>query len=587
MPEPTLLVNLALATTVAFLGGLVARWLGWPTIVGYLLAGVVVGSLIPGLQAEMAVVSVLAEIGVAFLMFAVGAELTLRSLRRFGRVIMLGGSAQILLTMGLGPVLAPLLGLTWRQGLFLGALLALSSTVVVAKILEYRGELQALHGRLAIGILIVQDLAVVPMIVFLPTIVANPEDVLVAMGLIVLKAAAVLGGAYFVGTKAVDFLLTHVAHGRFRELTVLAAVALTLGTALLTAFAGLSFAFGAFLAGLVVAESTYRTHVVAEVVPLRDFFASLFFISLGMLFEPLWILGHLHEVALLLLVTVLGKTVVTTVLLLLFGLGARTSLLTGLSLSQVGEFSFVLATVGVAAGALADETLRLVMGVALVSITLTPFLLRAEPALARLLAWGHVPAFGGPVATPVLEPRELTGYRQHTVICGFGRVGRELGEALDALGMPYIVVDYDPLVVDRLRRRGVPVIHGDAGNPAVLEHTHLEYAHALAVLVPDPFATERTVRYARQVHSTLPIVVRVDRADQVQRFWDMGVTHVVQPEFEAGIEVIREVLLQYNIAGARLQVLVDRRRALFYRHWGRPFAREEAQSTEDGQATAQ
>jgi len=367
-----LVLDLVLAVLAAFVGGTVAHRLGQPVIVGYLLAGVAIGPFTPGPTASTHSVQVLAEIGVAFLMFALGAEVSLAELRRIGRVATLGGALQILCTMGLGPLIAPLLGLTFVQGVFLGALLALSSTVVALKVLMDRGELGALHGRVALGILIAQDLAVVPMVVVLPSVVAGNEGLLTELAIAALKAGGVLLGAYVIGVRLVPVALARAAIARTRELFLLGVVALALGTAIMTQFAGLSLAFGAFLAGLVVAESEYRRQVVAEVLPLRDLFASLFFVSVGMLIDPRTLLSEAGAIAGLSAVVVVGKAGIVAAIVLLLGMPARVAVLAGLSLAQIGEFSFVLARVGVEGGAIPTSVFDLTLATALVTIVLTP-----------------------------------------------------------------------------------------------------------------------------------------------------------------------------------------------------------------------
>src|ERR687886_790981 len=331
MPDLQLLVDLVLAVLAAFVGGTLAHRLGQPVILGYVLAGAAMGRFTPGPTASTHSVQVLAEIGVALLMFALGAEVSLAELRRIGRVGTLGGALQLVCTMGLGPLLAPMLGLTFTQGVFLGALLALSSTVVALKVLLDRGELGALHGRVALGILIAQDLAVVPMVVALPSIAAGSEGLLMDLAVAALKAGGVLLGAYFIGIRLVPIALSRAAITRTRELFLLGVVALALGTALVTQFAGLSLAFGAFLAGLVVAESEYRTQVVAESLPLRDLFASLFFVSVGMLIDPSTLLTQAGLVTLLSASVIIGKVGIVALVVFWLGMPARVALLTGLT----------------------------------------------------------------------------------------------------------------------------------------------------------------------------------------------------------------------------------------------------------------
>ncbi|HEX2185040.1 MAG TPA: cation:proton antiporter [Chloroflexota bacterium] len=589
MDDLTLVLDLVLAVLAALVGGVVARRLGQPVLLGYLLAGVALGPFTPGPVADPHTVRVLAEIGVAFLMFAVGAEFSLSELRRVGRVATLGGALQLGCTMGLGPLLAPALGLSFAQGVFLGALLALSSTVVAVKVLMARGELQALHGRVALGILIAQDLAVVPMAIVLPALAAGSEGLLTELGLAALKAAAILLGAYAVGGRLVPWLLDRLAIARTRELFLLAVVGVALGTALVTHFAGLSLAFGALLAGLVVAESEYRAQVVAEVLPLRDLFASLFFVSVGILINPTALLSNAGLVALLSGAVVLGKAGLVALVVLALGLPGRVAVLAGLSLAQVGEFSFVLARLGVDGGAIPPALFDLTLATALVTIVLTPLLLRSAPlllqGLERLPAAGRwfAPPVDASAAAAVLGPGgalppapddapgppgtpEARGRRRHAVVCGFGRVGRELVAALEARGVPYLVIEYNPLVVRQLRARGVPVIYGDAANPAVLEHARLDRARLLAVLIPDALAAEAATGEARRRNPRLTIVARARDLDGVDRLRRAGATAVVQPEFEAGVEVIRHALRGYGLSTQELALLTAGRRQAFYQH---------------------
>ena len=420
MDPVAFVLNLALAVLAALLGGVVAQRLGQPVILGYLLAGVALGPFTPGPQVDPHAVEALAEVGVAFLMFAVGAELSLSELRRLGRVAGVGGALQIGGTMALGPLLAPALGLSFGAGIFLGALLALSSTVVAVKVLEARGELQALHGRVALGLLVAQDLAIVPLAVALPVLAApggllggsapgggggaDTGAALASLGLAMLRAGAVLLGAYLVGTRAVPWVLGRVAGTRTRELFLLAVVGLTLGTALVTQAAGLSLAFGAFLAGLVIGESEYRAQVVAEVLPLRDLFASLFFVSIGLLIDPRALLANASQVALLTAAVVVGKTAIIVVVVRALGLPGPVAVLAGLALAQVGEFSFVLARLGAASGAIPPALVDLILATALVTIVLTPALLSSAPLLQRLLS---VLPLAGRFFVPPLEPALL------------------------------------------------------------------------------------------------------------------------------------------------------------------------------------
>jgi CPA2 family monovalent cation:H+ antiporter-2 len=558
-----IVVDLVLAVLAAFVGGLIAQRLRQPVILGYLVAGVVIGPFTPGPSADPHSIEILAQLGVAFLMFALGAEFSLSELRRLGRLATIGGPLQILLSMGLGPLAASLLGLTLTQGIFLGALLALSSTVVVLKVLMGRGELQSLHGRVSLGILIAQDLAVVPMVIVLPAVSVGSDHILLDLALAAGKVGIVLLGVYLVGARAVPWLLGHVALTRTRELFVLGVVGLALGAALATQLAGLSLAFGAFLAGLVVAESDYRTQGIAEVLPFRDLFASLFFVSVGMLINPSTLVAEIGFLIPLAALVVVGKVLITTVVVLALGSPGRVALRTGLGLAQVGEFSFVLAQIGVADGAIPPRIFDLTLSTALVTIIVTPTLVQAAPVFESILA--RLPLIGARFREEVESDPEVAGLRDHTIICGCGRVGKELAEELHRRSEAFVVVEYNPSIVQELRARGMHAVYGDAANPLVLEHAQVERARLLAFLVSDDTTAEIATRHARARNPTLDIVARVSRAEDVSRLQQAGANQLVQPEFEAGIEVIRYVLRRYEDRdGELLRDIADSRQA-FYR----------------------
>jgi monovalent cation:H+ antiporter-2, CPA2 family len=557
-----LLLDLAAAVLVAFVGGTVAQRIGLPVVVGYLLAGIAIGPFTPGFHADPHSINVLAEIGVTFLMFAVGAEFSRAELRSLGRVGLLGGLLQIVGTMAIGPALVPVLGISLFEGVFLGALLALSSTVVALKVLMARGEMESMHGHVALGILVAQDIAVIPMVIVLPHAGGSGADAVIGLLKAAGEAVALVIGAYVIGVRVVPWVLGHVAIQRTRELFLLGVVALALGTALAAQAVGLSLAFGAFLAGLVVAESEYRAQVIAEAVPLRDLFTSLFFVSVGMLIDPLALLANADTVAVLTAATLVGKLLVIIVVVLVLGFPGRVAVLAALSLAQIGEFSFVLAEVGVDSGAIPKLFVDLTLATSLTTIVLSPFVLRAAPALLWL--GRHVPLAGRFFEDRVDVDERAAGLRRHVVVCGCGRVGSELVEALQRRSIPCVIVDYNPEVIRRHRDRSVPVIFGDGANPAVLDHAGIGAARVLAALVPDVAETERMVRAARAAGGRLHIVARGQREEDVERLRRAGADVVVQPEFEAGIEVIRSALQRYGVTGMELNLLIGGRRRAFY-----------------------
>ena len=562
-----LLLDLVVAVLAAFCGGLIAERMRLPVVVGYLGAGILIGPFTPGLTVHRESIELLAEIGVAFLMFAVGTEFSRTELRHLGRTGGIGGAIQIFGTMGVGLLAALLLmGVSVSQAVFLGALLALSSTVVALKALMSRGELESPQGRAALGILVAQDIAVVPMIVFLPALGGRSGIQISQLEVTLGAAALIILVGTLLGTRIVPWLLSHVAIPRTRELFILGVVTLALGTALLTEAIGLSLAFGAFLAGLVMAESDYRAQVVAEALPFRDLFTSLFFVSVGMLFNPAVLVSMPLEVAALSGIAIVGKALIAVVALLIIKVPGRVALPAGIALAQVGEFSFVLARVGVSKGAIPESFFDLILATSVISVVFSPLLLALAPAMIRWLT--AVPlvrrAF---VALPDAgDLSEVAGFRRHAVICGGGRVGGELADALHRRNLPYLVVEYNPRVVDELREAGVPAVYGDAGNVAVLAHVRLDEARLMAALMPHGAAVEVAVRHARHLNPRLYILARASNAAEVRRLKKAGADAVVQPEFEAGVEVIRQALERYGIFGLELDHVIAGRRHTFYSH---------------------
>jgi CPA2 family monovalent cation:H+ antiporter-2 len=564
MEDLSLLIDLVLAVATGLVGGMIAQRLGQPVILGYLAAGVVIGPFTPGPVSNVHNLGVLAEAGVALLMFALGAELSLADLRRVGPVAIVGGVFQILGSVALGIGVGLWLGLTSTQAIFFGALTALSSTVVAIKLLLGRGELGSLHGRIAVGILVVQDLSLVPMMVILPTLAQPADEMIFNLVRAVLVAAGLLVATVLIGTRLVPLILDRVARTGSRELFLLCIVVLALGTALGTQFFGLSLAFGAFLAGLVVSESELSHQAVAEVLPLRDLFATLFFVTVGMLLDPMFIVNNLPAVLLVAAVVVVGKILLVTLLVRSFAYAARVALFAGLAIPQMGEFSFVLARLGVEQGLVNDYLYNLTLAGALVTIVASPTLLQLGNPLTRAL--GRLPLIGHEFRELApLGPSDGVGaLSQHVVICGFGRVGQELAGALERRGFKYLVVEYDPRIVADLRARDVPVIFGDAGNPVVLGHANLGKAKALAVTVPDQPTADRAVREARRLNGQLDVIARATGGSGPDRLRAAGAAEVVRPEFEAGLEFVRHILRRYGVSGNEVQAIVGHRRAEYY-----------------------
>ena len=563
MEDIRLVVDLVLALGAAFLGGMVAQRLGQPVLLGYVLAGVLIGPNTPGLAADRDRVQLLANLGVAFLMFALGVEFSFNELIRVRRVALLTGGFQIPLTIALGTGVGLAVGWEVEAALLLGGAFAISSSIVALKVLLGRGETESAQGRIALGLGIVQDLSLVPMLALLPLLTGERDNLGLALLRSLGTAAVALAAVVFLVTRLVPRVLYAVARTGSRELFLLTIVLIALGTGLASHEAGLSFALGAFLAGIVVSESEFDSQVLAEIIPLRDVFSTLFFVAVGMLLEPGFILDHGLLVLGAVAALVLGKLLITGGAYLAAGVDHRTATLAAALMAQMGEFSFVLAGVGLADGLIDRDQYGLILAAALGSILAMPGLLALAPTLVAISE--YLPGVAsqerdqaGP--EPAVEPAT-----RHVVICGYGRVGAELGEALARRGFAYTVIEVNPAVVRDLRRRGIQAFYGDAGAEALLLRAGVERARTIAVTTPDLVTAEAAVRHARRLNPRIHVIARATAGGEVGVLGDAGADEVVQPEFEAGLEFVRQVLRWYGVPAREATLLVGHRRTAFYR----------------------
>ncbi|MBA2278426.1 MAG: cation:proton antiporter [Chloroflexia bacterium] len=562
MEDVRLIVALVLALGFAVLGGLAAHRLGLPSLIGYMLAGFLVGPDTPGFDADRDQVFLLANLGVAFLMFALGVEFSFNELLEVRRIALITAGIQIPLTILLGAAVGLAIGWDTRAAILLGGVFAISSSIVIIKLLLSRGEASSAHARVALGLGVVQDLSLVPMIALLPLLSGETHDLGPELARSLGVAAVALAAVIFVGTRIVPWVLYRVALIESRELFLLTVVVIALGTAYASHEAGLSLALGAFLAGLVVSESEFDAQVLTEIIPLRDVFSTLFFVSLGMLIRPSLVTEQ--PLALLIVVSalVVGKLLIAGGAYLAAGVDHRTATYAALIVAQIGEFSFVLAGVGLEDGIIDGDQYGLILGAALGSILLAPFLLRLAPLLVQVAA--QLPGVAAQEAAQVLPSGPHEGLRRHVVVCGYGRVGQVLGEALTRRGLKFVVIEINPVIVRDLQRRGVTAYYGDAAAETLLRRAGIEEARTIAVTTPDLTVAMGTVRTARRLNPRIDIVTRANVGDEVELLRGQGATEVVQPEFEAGLEFVRHVLRRQGVSSRETQALVGHRRATFY-----------------------
>jgi CPA2 family monovalent cation:H+ antiporter-2 len=577
--EVKLIVEMVTVLGAATAGGYLSNRLRQPVLLGYLLGGMVVGPAGLGWVKLEGDIEVLATVGVALLLFALGVELSLKDLLRMRRIALGGGTLQILLTILLGGGLA--YGLGWvatiPKAVFLGAVLSLSSTAVVLKSLLDRNEMHSLHGQIMLAILIVQDLAVGIMLAVLPALTRSPEEIGTALLAAVLKALLFMGGAILAGIWLIPRLIRLLARSGSPELFLLGLLVLCLGVALLTSAIGLGIEMGAFVAGLLVSNVEYADHALDRVLPMRDVFATLFFASIGLLIDPVFLWENAWALLGLVGIVMLGKAAIATSLVRLFGYSLKTALVVGLGINQIGEFSFVLAGVARTANLFTDRVYGLAVGTAAATLLITPFIMRGTP---HLLTWlERFPKIYGwlePQRSPqaVGLPEELT---DHVVVAGYGRVGQTLVRMLYFQGYQLLVIDNNEAVLASLRDRKIPYLLGDASSHVLLEKANLPKAKAMAIALPDPFATRLALQRALSLAPDLDVTVRAHASDEIDALYQLGAQEVVQPEFEASLEMGAHLLLKLGDSVSAVQQVVHRYRSGRYRdilperaeYWGR------------------
>ena len=539
--------DLILLVVTAFFSGLLMQRLGQPLILGYILTGIMFGPYTGGFAlTSVNEIELLAEIGVALLLFALGLEFSLKDLKPVKKIALIGTPIQIILTIGMGYGIGQLMGWDAKSSLWLGALVSLSSTMVLLKTLMNQGWLGTLSSKVMVGMLIVQDLAVVPLIVLLPML-NDPSLGWISLEIAILKTVVFLAGMILFGTRLLPLIMRYIAHLGSRELFLLAITAIGLGVGYLTYLVGLSFAFGAFVAGMVLSESDYGHQALSDIIPVRDLFGLLFFASVGMLLNPGFLLDHWKQVLMLVLIVSLGKGIIFALLARIFKYGNVVPLAVGLGLFQVGEFSFVLAQVGVSTNSISHEVYSLVLTTAIITMFLTPII---SGQTAHLYALSKRWFQHEPLDT-INYPK--SGLRNHVIIVGGGRVGFRIAQVLKRLSVPMLIIELDQLRVERAKHADIPVIYGNASHEVVLEAAETPSARLLIITSPEVVIAQAIVENARKVNSEIQVVARAPGVEFLEEFKKLNITEVVIPEFEAGLEMARKALVHLHIPAAKIQ----------------------------------
>ncbi|BAT51513.1 putative potassium efflux transporter [Nostoc sp. NIES-3756] len=564
--EQSLILDMTTVLGTSALGGYLANRLRQPVLLGYLITGLLVGPYGFKLLSDVPRIQALASIGVAFLLFALGVEFSLTELKRVKDIAIKGSLLQIGLTTAFVASLTIWLG--WveglTQGIFLGAVLSLSSTAVVLKSLAETGETNTIHGQVMLAILIAQDLMLGLMLAILPAL-NQPESIGLALGSALLKVLIFLAAAFAFGRWIVPTLISKVAATENTELFILTVIALCLGVALVTAKLGLSIEMGAFVAGLMVSEIDYADHALAKVLPLRDTFACLFFASIGMLIDPNVLIQNIGKILGLVTLVMLGKAAIIMPIILRFGYSLKTAIITSFGINQIGEFSFVLALAGLQLKLITESKYLLLLGTTAITLILTPVWLKISPHIASRLL--QMPLFANSLrqfAEPKMLsiPETISG---HVVVAGYGRVGQVIAKILQNQGYAIIVIENSEAAIQRLRMEHIPYIFGDADSELVLEKAYLETAKALAIALPDPASSRLLLQRALAIAPGLDVIARSHHNREIDILAQMGAKEVVQPEFEAALELSAHLLTTLGEPENQIRTVISNIRTDRYR----------------------
>lgn len=526
-----------------------------PAIVGFLLAGVVIGPGGLGLIKSVNQVETLADIGVVLLLFIIGIEFSLQSFIALQRRIIWAGFLQVFATISVVLIIALSLGASPGVGVFNGFLVTMSSTAIVLRIFNDRGETNSIQGRLASGTLLFQDLCIVPMMLMVPFLAQSGEGSLLGVAWAIIKSLLALALIVWTARKLLPRLLHQVALVRNREVFILFVVLVCLGTAWLSSVAGLSLALGALIAGLVISESELSHQVVAEVLPLRDCFSGIFFISIGMLLNPEMLRQDWLTSLLELVLMVSIKTLVVLVIFWRLYRSIRLGIILGLSLAQIGEFSFILAKAGIGHNLLSTTEEQTFLAASILSMIATPFLIQSAHRIAdRLTGQMNRQEEPWPAAERTTEAAGIEG---HVIIVGYGLNGQNLARVLRESGIPYQVLELDAELVRAGKATGEPINFGDGTRTDILAQVGIGRARVLVIAISDPAATARMVSQARRVRSDISIIVRTRYVAEIERLYRLGATQVIPEEFETSVEIFARVLQEYHVPRNVIGLQVD------------------------------
>ncbi len=562
--ELAILYDILIIFGLSLLVGLLFSRVRIPPMIGYIVAGAIAGPSVLSLIHSPAQVDVLAEIGIILLLFSIGLEFSFRQLWEIKGLVLKGGSIQVILASAATIGIAFFVGRPWNEAVLLGFVVSLSSTAVVLKVLHDRGELDSPHGKLALGILIFQDLVAIPMMMAVPFLAEVGNGLAEPLYIVLLKDLLLVIILIAAAKWVMPWLLFQIARTRSSELFLLFVVSVCFGVAWLASFAGLSLAMGALLAGLLISESEFSHQAIGRIVPFRDIFTAFFFVSIGMLLDVGFFFDHVGLVLVFLAIVLLLKFLTAAAAPVALGYQMRTIILAGIALAQIGEFSFIITKSALDFGILSHEVYQVFLIVALGTMALTPFLIASGPSFAGYICSHSLFMRLFPARCQWVAREERAVRSGHLVIIGYGVNGKNLARAAKIGGIMYAIIDMNPDSVRQARNGGEPIIYGDATTEGVLDHAGIETARIAVVAINDPVATRRIVGLCRQKNPGIFLVVRTRYLIEVPVLREIGADEVIPEEFETSIEIFTRVMQAYGIPADSIEHLVQDIRADSY-----------------------
>lgn len=562
--EIPILKSIVILFAIAVVVILISKRLHIPTIIGYLITGVIAGPYGFGLVTDLHDIEVLAEIGIILLLFSIGIEFSLEKLLRIKTMVFGGGFLQIGLTICTIFLVAMLFGNQVKEAWFLGMLVSLSSTAIVIRVMQESGVIDSPRGRTSLAILIFQDLAIVPMILFLPIMAGTASGEFSDIAVLLLKIVTVVTVLFVGARKLVPATLHYVARTQSNELFLLTIIVIAFAVAWVTSLTGLSLALGAFMAGLIISESDYDEHALGNILPFISIFTSFFFISVGMLLDLRFLISNLWMVLMVTAIVLIVKTIAGAIPVVLLGYPLRVAILTGLTISQVGEFSFILSKMGVDQGILPEKNYQLFLSVSVLTMALTPLLINKAHKIAALVAALPFPNLiktGRRKADTDEGEEELT---DHLIVIGYGINGHNVAMTARRAGIRYRIIEMNPETVKQEFAKGVPISFGDATQPGVLQHAGIHTARVLVVTIAHPNGIKMITGLARRMNPYLHIIIRTRFIADIRPLLQMGANEVIPEEFETSIEIFSRVLIHYHIDNEKIDELVKEIRADSY-----------------------